>query len=76
MPWCLLSPTPAHTQVKRQHGAFSYGEDFVLSCDENGWASLVWDARSGELLQRLSGHNNRVRFIAVSPVENVLLTCR
>jgi len=54
---------------------FSHTEDFVLSSDENAYAAIVWDTRSGEQVQRLTGHTNVIPWIASSPVEPVLMTC-
>eukprot|EP01119_Soliformovum_irregulare_P016631 TRINITY_DN4853_c0_g1_i1.p1 TRINITY_DN4853_c0_g1~~TRINITY_DN4853_c0_g1_i1.p1 ORF type:complete len:446 (-),score=101.14 TRINITY_DN4853_c0_g1_i1:15-1352(-) len=55
--------------------AFTWNEDFILSSDENGYAGVVWDTRSGDLVQRLTGHTNVVLWTASSPVENSIITC-
>lgn len=60
---------------RRLPATFSFSEDFVLAPDESGAVAVAWDTRSGDLLHRLTGHNQLVRFIASSPVENALLTC-
>jgi len=54
---------------------FSYNEDHIFSADENTYAVLVWDTRTGELLQKLSGHTNVVRWVASSTVEAAIVTC-
>jgi cleavage stimulation factor subunit 1 len=35
----------------------------------------MWDVRTGEVLQRLSGHTNVVSWVVSSPVEPALMTC-
>jgi len=72
-----LKILPGATQQKYRHTAtFTYNEDFIVGLDEATHSALVWDARTGELVQRLSGHNNVIRWVASSPVESALLTCR
>ena len=56
--------------------AFSHNEDFIVSADESTYASVVWDSRTGEVVQKLQGHTNVVTWIASSPTENALITCR
>ncbi|KAL6064501.1 Cleavage stimulation factor 50 kDa subunit [Balamuthia mandrillaris] len=58
-----------------QTATFNHTEDFVLTSDEGTSEALVWDSRTGTLVQRLTGHSNHVRAIAASPVENSLMTC-
>jgi len=54
---------------------FSYNEDFVISSDETTYAGIIWDVRTGELVQRLTGHTNVISWVASSPVEPSLMTC-
>eukprot|EP01089_Gocevia_fonbrunei_P017813 TRINITY_DN5895_c0_g1_i2.p1 TRINITY_DN5895_c0_g1~~TRINITY_DN5895_c0_g1_i2.p1 ORF type:complete len:400 (+),score=79.99 TRINITY_DN5895_c0_g1_i2:169-1368(+) len=64
------------TQVKnRLQTIFNWNEDFVISSDEGSASSVVWDTRTGEQVQRLTGHNNIIRWISASPVENAVITC-
>eukprot|EP01090_Pellita_catalonica_P003464 TRINITY_DN13137_c0_g1_i1.p1 TRINITY_DN13137_c0_g1~~TRINITY_DN13137_c0_g1_i1.p1 ORF type:complete len:426 (-),score=51.95 TRINITY_DN13137_c0_g1_i1:98-1375(-) len=60
---------------QRMTAAFSYNEDFLVGSDETSAAAIVWDSRTGELVERLTGHNGMVRAVASSPVEDALLTC-
>jgi cleavage stimulation factor subunit 1 len=63
-------------QKNRLNATFTHNEDFVIGLDEVGHAALIWDTRTGDVVQRLTGHNNVIRWIAASPVEPSLLTCR
>uniref|UniRef100_A0A6B2L520 Cleavage stimulation factor 50 kDa subunit n=1 Tax=Arcella intermedia TaxID=1963864 RepID=A0A6B2L520_9EUKA len=54
---------------------FSYTEDYIFSSDENNNSGVIWDTRTGELVQRLSGHNGVVRWIASSPTDPHAMTC-
>ena len=47
----------------------------MLVPDEGAHSVVVWDIRTGEVLQRLSGHTNVVSWVASSPVEPALMTC-
>jgi len=72
----LFTGAPQQTINKhRLQCSFSYNEDFVLTSDEIANAGVVWDTRLGELVQRLTGHNNVVRWIGVSPTEPHVMTC-
>jgi cleavage stimulation factor subunit 1 len=62
-------------QKNRLQSTFNYNEEFIFGSDESGMAAVVWDSRTGDLAQRLTGHNNVVRYIATSPVENAVMTC-
>jgi cleavage stimulation factor subunit 1 len=63
-------------QKNRLQITFSYNEDFIISSDENAYAAVVWETRTGEMVQRLSGHTNVIPWVASSPVEGALMTCR
>jgi hypothetical protein len=63
-------------QKHRLQVTFNNTEDFVISSDESSYAATVWDIRTGEVVQRLTGHTNIIPWIAASPVENCLMTCR
>jgi len=54
---------------------FNYTEDYVITSDELTYSAIVWDIRTGEVVQRLSGHTNIIPWIASSPVEPCLMTC-
>lgn len=49
-------------QKARIAATFSYNEDLVFGSDENAMAAVIWDSRTGDQLQRLTGHNNVVRY--------------
>lgn len=53
-------------QKARIAATFSYNEDLIFSSDENAMAAVIWDSRTGELMQRLTGHNNVVRSVFVN----------
>lgn len=53
---------------------FSHNEACVLSADETTNDVLAWNARSGDLLYRCTGHTGSVTGMAHSPVEPALLT--
>jgi cleavage stimulation factor subunit 1 len=65
----------APQQRLRLQTRWSFNEDHILCAEENGSATLVYDTRTQEVLQRLTGHNQVVRYIAVSPVEPHIMTC-
>eukprot|EP00011_Vannellida_sp_DIVA3-517-6-12_P014272 CAMPEP_0114618156 /NCGR_PEP_ID=MMETSP0168-20121206/7561_1 /TAXON_ID=95228 ORGANISM="Vannella sp., Strain DIVA3 517/6/12" /NCGR_SAMPLE_ID=MMETSP0168 /ASSEMBLY_ACC=CAM_ASM_000044 /LENGTH=327 /DNA_ID=CAMNT_0001829301 /DNA_START=50 /DNA_END=1033 /DNA_ORIENTATION=+ len=54
---------------------FSFNEDFVVGLDENSNSCFVWNTRTEQISQRLSGHNSLLRWVACSPVEPALITC-
>jgi cleavage stimulation factor subunit 1 len=54
---------------------FNYNEDFILSSDENKYIVVVWDTRTGEVIQNLPGHTNVIRWIASSPIDPAIVTC-
>eukprot|EP01112_Ceratiomyxa_fruticulosa_P005449 TRINITY_DN1607_c0_g3_i1.p1 TRINITY_DN1607_c0_g3~~TRINITY_DN1607_c0_g3_i1.p1 ORF type:complete len:447 (+),score=89.78 TRINITY_DN1607_c0_g3_i1:195-1535(+) len=57
----------------RANATFNYNEDFIIGSDDVG--GVVWDSRTGDVIQRLQGHANLVRYVAASPTENALITC-
>lgn len=63
-------------QRNRLRVTFSYNEDFIISSDEQSYACQVWDSRTGEMVQRLTGHTNIVECIVSSPIEPAIITCR
>ncbi|TPX64720.1 hypothetical protein SpCBS45565_g05679 [Spizellomyces sp. 'palustris'] len=54
---------------------FNYNEDFVLGTDENDWAIVIWDSRTGALLKRIPAHMAPIRCIVASPNENAYVSC-
>jgi len=54
---------------------FNHTEEYIISTDETSYAAIVWSARTGELLQRLTGHTSVIPWVAASPVEGCLMTC-
>jgi len=62
-------------QKARIAATFSYNEDFIFGSDESSLAVIIWDSRTGDQLQRLTGHNNVVRYVATSPVDSCIMTC-
>eukprot|EP00164_Ancoracysta_twista_P011055 GFYU01016894.1.p1 GENE.GFYU01016894.1~~GFYU01016894.1.p1 ORF type:complete len:435 (+),score=74.40 GFYU01016894.1:55-1359(+) len=61
-------------QRTRMQCCFSYDENHVFSSDEKAHAVVVWDTRTGDLVQRMPGHNNLIRWIATSPTELAFMT--
>ncbi|KAI8989419.1 WD40-repeat-containing domain protein [Pilobolus umbonatus] len=55
---------------------FTYNEDYVMIGDESSTDVLCYDTQTGIFLKRISGHNNLVRCVAASPIDNGVLTCR
>lgn len=56
--------------------SFSYNEDFIMIGDESSTDVICYDTQTGALVKRIPGHNNLVRCVAASPVDNGILTCR
>jgi len=72
----IFAGTPKHpVWDNRLQVCFSFNEDFILSSDESNNACVVWDTRTGELVQRLTGHNGVVRWISASPTDPHAMTC-
>ena len=59
----------------RVTSAFSYNEDYVLSSDETTSNLVVWNAHTGELVDKLSGHAGAICWVATSHVELAALSC-
>ena len=55
--------------------SFSYTEDYIFSADEMTNNFVVWNAHTGELVEKLSGHASAISWVAASPVELSVLTC-
>ena len=61
--------TPAAPQHRaRLQTRFSFNEDFILTSDEITCSILVFDTRTQELSQRLSGHNQVVRYVTLHAI--------
>ncbi|KAI8059070.1 WD40-repeat-containing domain protein [Gilbertella persicaria] len=56
--------------------SFTYTEGFIVIGDEASTDVVVYDTQTGTLAKRVPGHNNLVRCVAASPVDNGILTCR
>lgn len=55
---------------------FTHNEGFIVIGDEASTDVVCYDTQTGALVKRVSGHNNLVRCVATSPVDNGILTCR
>jgi len=66
---------PIGFQKHRLMSTFNYNEDFVLAPDELQMCVVIWDARTGEIAQKLTGHNNLIKWVATSAVDNSIMTC-
>eukprot|EP01125_Pyxidicula_operculata_P008729 TRINITY_DN2903_c0_g1_i1.p1 TRINITY_DN2903_c0_g1~~TRINITY_DN2903_c0_g1_i1.p1 ORF type:complete len:430 (-),score=51.06 TRINITY_DN2903_c0_g1_i1:1002-2180(-) len=65
-----------HQQWKlRLQLSFSFNEDFIFTADENNFGIMVWDTRTGELVQKLQGHNSAVRCVTSSPIDPYIMSC-
>lgn len=49
---------PIGFQKHRLMSTFNYNEDFILAPDELQMCVMVWDSRTGEIVQKLTGHNS------------------
>ena len=58
------------------HAIFNFSEEYVLGADNESKVVVIWDARSGAILQKLTGHNAPVRFLAASPTDSSFISCR
>ena len=56
--------------------SFTHNEDFILIGDEATTDVVCYDTQTGVLAKRIGGHNNLVRCVAASPVDNGFLSCR
>ncbi|KAI8368457.1 WD40-repeat-containing domain protein [Blakeslea trispora] len=55
--------------------SFTYNEGFIVIGDEASTDVVVYDTQTGTLVKRVVGHNNLVRCVAASPIDNGILTC-
>lgn len=69
------NPNPNSNDSFRLPACFSYNEDFILTADDTTNSVFAWDTRTGELVQKLTGHNQLVRGIAASPVKPHIVSC-
>lgn len=72
---CVISYDGA---VQRQVGGravFDYSEEYVLSGSEVHNSVVVWCARTGRVLDRISGHTAPVRHLAASPCDSRWVSC-
>jgi len=52
----------------------NWNEELVFTADENN-SCYCWDARTGQQMQRITGHTNVIRWVACSPIDNSIITC-
>ncbi|KAI8091685.1 WD40-repeat-containing domain protein [Thamnidium elegans] len=72
----VLMEYKGHEQrVQMLQPTFNYNEDFIMIGDEASTDVVCYDTQTGTLAKRIPGHNNLVRCIAASPVDNGILTC-
>ncbi|GAM25829.1 hypothetical protein SAMD00019534_090040, partial [Acytostelium subglobosum LB1] len=64
-----------NSQKNRLCALFNCTEDFIITLDEQPSSVAVYNSRTKECVQKLSGHIQSIRWIASSPVENALMTC-
>lgn len=62
-------------QEIRTNAAISYCGNFILAPNNKNNVINLWDFNSGQLVQTLSGHNNLIRCIAVSPMDQSFISC-
>jgi cleavage stimulation factor subunit 1 len=55
------------------NAVFNWNEECVISSDYTD--VCVFNAKSGEVLQKAGGHNKVVRYVASSPTEGVVMSC-
>lgn len=67
-------PSHPYHNLKCQ-SKWSYNEDFIIVSDESTQSALVYDTRTQELTQRLTGHNGPITSLGISPVKNHFITC-
>ncbi|KYQ88556.1 WD40 repeat-containing protein [Tieghemostelium lacteum] len=81
--WELSSGRVVHTintgvnqnTKNRLQAIFNYNEDFIITNDEQPQSCVVYNSRTCDIVQKLTGHIQTVRSIASSPIENTLMTC-
>jgi len=71
----ITSYSGAVATKNRLQTIFCHNEDYIVTSDESSNAAIVWDTRTGEVLQKLTGHNGLIRWIAASPAEPALISC-
>eukprot|EP00727_Mastigamoeba_balamuthi_P006447 m51a1_g2422 hypothetical protein (424) ;mRNA; f:809935-811390 len=62
-------------QKHRLQAVFTWNEEIIVGCEERGMCAVLWDAHSGTIVQRLTGHTAAVRWVASSSAEPGLVTC-
>ncbi|KAI8366066.1 WD40-repeat-containing domain protein [Radiomyces spectabilis] len=71
----IMQYTGHEQRVEMLQPALTYNEAYVLMGDEASMDVFCWNTQSGELVKKIPGHNNVVRCVAASPVDNGILTC-
>jgi cleavage stimulation factor subunit 1 len=71
--YCGNSKGPVQHWEGKVPASFSFNEDFILTGDETNGV-VAWDTRTGDLVQKLAGHNQIVRALAASPTKAHLMT--
>jgi len=69
----VYRPPQFSSQSHRHHVSFSFDEKYVIGAHESN--VLLWDSRSGNLVDTLEGHNKNVVNVAASPVESAFMSC-
>lgn len=52
---------------------FNFNEDLVISSDQSD--IFTWNTKTGEQVQKLSGHNKFIRYVTSSPIEQAFVSC-
>jgi cleavage stimulation factor subunit 1 len=52
---------------------FNYNEEFVITSDKTD--VLIFDTQSGDLLEKLGGHNKNIKWVSSSPTEQSFMSC-
>jgi cleavage stimulation factor subunit 1 len=73
--YCGNPKTNQQSWEHRIPACFTYNEEFVITTDEATNSCVAWDTRTGDLVQKLVGHNQSVRGLAGSPTRPHLISC-
>jgi len=71
----VVSYFGSNSRLGRATMTFSQSEDYVFGCDENSFALVCWDTRTGAVLRKFSAHQNVIGYVASSNHDNAVITC-
>jgi len=73
--FCGNPKQPNQVWEHKSPATFTFNEDFIISPDETSNSCVVWDTRTGDLVQKLTGHSQVIRGLASSSTKPHIISC-